>query len=115
MNNNLLKTKTYNQNDNQISTLISGQHKKTSQKKPALNIRVDDNARSLSLFSRSDVASTLFTTGLFRSNWPTDPLYTPHTVSQNREKFLRILHHQHVTDQDITTHTPFMVVSKNDS
>ena len=27
MNNNLLKTKTYNQNDNQISTLISGQHK----------------------------------------------------------------------------------------
>ena len=37
-----------------------------------LNIRVNANARSLSLFSRSDVASTLFTTGLFRSNWPPD-------------------------------------------
>ena len=34
------------------------------------------------LFSRSDVASTLFTTGLFRSNWPTDPqslIYIPHS------------------------------------
>ena len=46
-----------------------------------LNIRVNDNARSLPLFSRSDVASTLFTTGLFRSNSPTDPkslIYTSH-------------------------------------
>ena len=35
-----------------------------------LNIRVNGNARSLSLFSWSDVASTLFTctTGLFRSD-----------------------------------------------
>ena len=38
-----------------------------------LNIRVNGNARSLSLFSRSAVASMLFTTGLFRSNGPTNP------------------------------------------
>ena len=82
MNNNLLKTKTYNQNDNQISTLISGQHKIKVTDDSGLNIRVNGNARSLSLFSRSDVASTLFTTGLFRSNLPTDPqslIYTSHS------------------------------------
>ena len=82
MNNNLLKTKTYNQNDNQISTLISGQHKlNVTVTDSGLNIRVNGNAHSLSLFSRSDVASTLFTTGLFRSNLPTDPqslIYTSH-------------------------------------
>ena len=33
-----------------------------------LNVRVNGNARSLSLFSRSDVASTFFTTGLFMSH-----------------------------------------------
>ena len=47
-----------------------------------LNIRVNGNARSLPLISRSDVASTLFTTGLFRSNWPADPqslIYTSHS------------------------------------
>ena len=47
-----------------------------------LNIRVNGNAHSLSLFSRSDVASTLFTTGLFRSHWPADPqslIYTSHS------------------------------------
>ena len=38
----------------------------------SLNIIVNGNARSFSLFSRSDVASTFFTTGHFRSNWPTD-------------------------------------------
>ena len=73
MNNNLLKTKTYNQNDNQISTLISGQHKLNVTDDSGLNIRVNGNARSLPLFSRSDVASKLFTTGLFRSNLPADP------------------------------------------
>ena len=49
---------------------------KTSQSQipaPGLNIRVNGNARSLSLFGRSDVAATLFTTGLFRSNWPAVP------------------------------------------
>ena len=45
---------------------------KTSVTDSGLNIRVNGNVRSLSLFSRSDVASTLFTTGLFRSNWPAD-------------------------------------------
>ena len=82
MNNNLLKTKTYNQNDNQISTLISGQHKYNVTDDSGLNIRVNGNARSLPLFSRSDVASTLFTTGLFRSNWPADPqslIYISHS------------------------------------
>ena len=47
-----------------------------------LNLRVNGNARSLSLFSRSDVASTLFTTGLFRSNWLADPqslIYISHS------------------------------------
>ena len=54
MNNNLLKTKTYNQNDNQISTLISGQHElNVTVTDSGLNIRVNGNARSLSLFSRS--------------------------------------------------------------
>ena len=38
-----------------------------------LNIRVNVNARSLLFFSRSDVSSTLFSKGLFRSNWPTEP------------------------------------------
>ena len=47
--------------------------KKNVTEDSGLNIRVNGNARSLSLFSRCDVASTLFTAGLYRSNWPTDP------------------------------------------
>ena len=48
-NNNLLKTKTFNQNDNQISILISSQHKINVRRvtvtyHSSLNIRVDDNA-----------------------------------------------------------------------
>ena len=98
MNNNLLKTKTYNQNDNQIRTLISGQHKL---KRHGLNIRVNGNARSLSLFSRSDVASTLFTTGLFRSNLPAVPYIHITQLARITEKFLRILHYYNVTDQEV--------------
>ena len=66
------------------------------------------------LFSRSDVALTLFATGLFRSNWPTDPqsLIYISQLARIAEKFLRILHHYHVTDQDITKHTPFIVHSR---
>ena len=50
-----------------------------------LNIRVNCNAHSLPLFSRSDVASTLFTTGLLglTGQQTLSPLYTYHTVSQN--------------------------------
>ena len=63
-------------NTNVCSVIVTGDS--------GLNIRVNGNAltRSLPLFSRSDVASTLFTTGLFRSNWPTDPqslIYLSHS------------------------------------
>ena len=102
MNNNLSKTKHIIILTTKSVQLSLASTNKTSQS--ALKIRVNGNSGSLSLFSGSVVASALFTTGLFRSNWP--------TVSQIREKFLRILHHQHVTYQDITTHTPFIVVSK---
>ena len=78
MNNNLLKTKHIIKSVH--LSLVSTN--KMSQKTFVLNIRVSGNTRSLSLFSRSDVALTLFTTGLFRSNWPTDPqtlIYISHS------------------------------------
>ena len=56
-----------------ITMSIKSVHLSLATEDSGLNIRVNGNARSLSLFSRSDVALTLFTTGLFRSYLPTDP------------------------------------------
>ena len=56
-----------------------------------------------SMFSWSEVALALFSTGLsgLTDQHTLSPLYTYHTDSQNSVDFLRILHHYHVTDQDI--------------
>ena len=55
-----------------ITMSIKSVHLSLATDHSGLNIRVNCNAHSLSLFGRSDVASTLFTTGLVRSYWLTD-------------------------------------------
>ena len=74
MNNNLSKTKhIIKVTTKSVHLSLASTNKSFTVTDSGLNIRVNGNAHSLPLFSRSDVASTLFTTGLFRSNWPADP------------------------------------------